>query len=271
MIIPAWGRGTLWYGIIPFLVVGLVALLAACGKPAPAPTQPQAAAPTPAQAVAPAQPAPVAAPPSPAPTPTAIPKPAATVPAAAPSPSVAARAGTVEVRVTDAPPEGVSEVLVTLTKIEAQRSGATGESGWATIVESPPVFDLVAVTGLEQVLGTNALPEGSYTQVRMSVAKVVVTVQGRDREAEIPGDKLRVAGRFQVAADKTTVLTLDFDADKSIVLAGQKVLVKPVVKLLTREPSDKPDPPKRRDQAVKTPTPAGTLPPGPATPTPKPP
>ncbi len=166
-------------------------------------------------------------------------------PTAAPAPTSAPSTGTVEIRVTDAPPQGVTKVMIAATSIEAQRSNAQGESGWVTIVENPPVFDLVAVTGLEQVLGSDKLSEGSYGQVRLQIKSVTVTLQGKDMQASVPGDKLRVVGGFQVDAGKTTVLTLDFDADKSVVIAGPNVQFKPVVKLLTQQPTDKPEPPKK--------------------------
>ncbi|MEK7777887.1 MAG: DUF4382 domain-containing protein, partial [Chloroflexota bacterium] len=197
----------------------------------------------------------------PAVAPTAIPPtPTATRVAPAPTPTVAPATGTVQVRVTDAPPDGVSKVMVTASKIEAQTSGADGEAGWTTIVETPPVFDLVAVTGLEEVLGQSTLAAGSYGQVRLAVTKVVVTVQGKDQEAEVPSDKLRVIGGFQVAAGQTTVLTLDFDADKSVVLAGPRVQFKPVVKLLAKAPSSQPEPPKKAAQPTPTTAPPTPIP-----------
>ena len=220
------------------IVLGLALLAAACGAPAPQPAPSQPSSP----------PAATPAPP-PASQPTAAPRPtSASAPTAAPSgPTGAtpvARTGTVDVRVTDAPPKDVTKILVTASKIEAQVTGANGESGWRTILEKPPVFDLVALTGIEGSLGTNLLPEGTYQQVRLSVDKVVVTVSGADKEAEVPSDKLRVVGGFEIAAGKTTVVTLDFDAEKSVVLAGPKVLVKPVVKLLVKQPAEKPEPAK---------------------------
>jgi len=200
-------------------------------------------------------------------TATTAPRPTTTSVAAtaipAPTGSAVTQTGTVEVRVTDAPPQGVSKVVVTASKIEAHRSGSAEEAGWSTIVETPPVFDLVAVTGLEAVLGSSALPEGSYTQVRLSITKVVVTVQGQDKVATVPSDKLRVVGNFQVAANLTTVLTLDFDADKSVVLAGDKVQFLPVVKLLTRAPSDKPEPLKKLPTPTTAPQPTATTAPQP--------
>ncbi len=220
------------------LALGLALLAAACGAPVAQPAPSQPSSPPTASPAAP-----------PASQPTAAPRPtSASAPTPAPSgptgTTPAARTGTVDVRVTDAPPKDVTKILVTSSKIEAQVTGANGESGWRTILEKPPVFDLVAVTAIEASLGTNLLPEGTYQQVRLSVDKVVVTVAGVDKEAEVPSDKLRVVGGFEVAAGKTTVVTLDFDAEKSVVLAGPKVMVKPVVKLLVKQPADKPDPAK---------------------------
>ena len=156
-----------------------------------------------------------------------------------------ATAGTVEVRVTDKLPEGVSKVLVTASQIEAQRTGPDGNAGWSTILESPPVFDLIAVSGLEGVLGASLLPEGSYSQLRLAITKVVVTIDGKDTEAKVPSDRLKVVGGFKVEPGKTTVLTLDFDADRSVVIAGPNINFKPVVKLLVREPAEKPEPVKQ--------------------------
>ena len=100
----------------------------------------------------------------------------------------------------------------------------------------PKVFDLVEVTGIEQVLGVDTLPVGKYTQIRMDVNQVMVTHQGEEKKAELPGDKLKVVRPFDVVADQATVLTLDFDAAKSVVIAGNgQVRFKPTVKLLLRK------------------------------------
>ncbi|MBI4200610.1 MAG: DUF4382 domain-containing protein [Chloroflexi bacterium] len=230
------------------LGLGLTLLLAACGAeptPTSAPTR-VVATPTATPAPSPTL-RPTTAPATPTATATSAPPVATATRAPAPTatPAPVPGTGTVEVRVTDRPPEGVTKVLVTASKIEAQRSGADGEAGWTTLVESPPVFDLVAVTGLEGVLGSATLPEGSYQQVRLAVTKVVVTEAGQDKEAEVPSDKLQVVGTFQVAAGKTTVLTLDFDADKSVVLAGPRVQFKPVVKLGAAAPAEKAESPRK--------------------------
>ena len=92
------------------------------------------------------------------------------------------------------------------------------------------------ITGVEQVLGSKAMDPGRYGQVRLSIDKVEVTVaSGMVLTAKIPGGKLKIIGGFTLEPGKTTILTLDFDADKSVVIAGPRnVLVKPVIKLLVR-------------------------------------
>lgn len=154
--------------------------------------------------------------------------------------------GLLELRVTDAPPEGVTSIVVTVNKVQVHQATATDEeSGWLTLfavtsttstITKSKTFDLVEVIGIEEVLGVEELPVGKYTQIRMDVDKVVVTHHGEEKVAELPGDKLKVVRPFDVVADEATVLTLDFDAAKSVVITGTgQVRFKPTVKLLIRK------------------------------------
>jgi plastocyanin len=140
-----------------------------------------------------------------------------------------------EVRVTDAPPGGVTKILLTVENIEVNAAGGAEEPGWKMVVEGPLSFDLVAVTGIEEILGSAELPPGQYGQVRLKVTEVLITINGEVQPATVPSDVLRVVGGFDLIAGATTVLTLDFDAAKSVVLRGnQPPILKPVVKLLVR-------------------------------------
>ena len=140
--------------------------------------------------------------------------------------------GTVEVIVKDAPPPGVTKVLVTTKNIQVHKAGAGDDSGWETVIGDEKTFDLVAVSEVAQILGAGTLPVGSYTQVRMDVPKVRVTANGKDFDATVPSDKLKIVGNFNVNANATTSLKLDFQGDQSLVLTGEgKAIFKPVVKL----------------------------------------
>ena len=203
----------------------------ATSPPPTATIVPQLATPTKAPPTATARPEPTVRPTS---QPTATPRPTA---------EAQPTTGTVEVRVTDAPPEGVSAIVLTLSEIEAHDAGAADEKGWITLIEDERTFDLVKVEGLEKLLGSTELPTGDYTQVRMKVLKAVVTLDvgsgDEEREATVPSDRLRVVGRFTVEEDAITILVLDFDAEKSVVVTGAgRVQVKPVVKLLVRQKGD---------------------------------
>ncbi len=163
------------------------------------------------------------------PTPTPAPNATAT-------PTPISELATVELRVTDKPPEGVSKILLTVQNIEVNVAQAETGSGWKTIIPGPKEFDLGAVTGVEGVLGSTQLQPGRYNQLRMEVVKATVTIQNVVRPATVPSGKLRFVGGFDLVAGQTAVLTLDFDAERSIVLRGsQDPLLKPVVKLLVRK------------------------------------
>jgi len=158
-------------------------------------------------------------------------------PEGAPAPTPAEEWGIIEVRVTDPPPADVTSAVVTLTNIEIHREG----SGWETISDAPPSFDLMTVIGVEEILGSENVMAGSFTQIRMDVTEVVVTIDEYPDpiSAEVPSGKLKIVRPFKVEGGVKTVLTLDFNGEKSLILPGkdietgkERALFKPVVKLL---------------------------------------
>ncbi|MBI4188496.1 MAG: DUF4382 domain-containing protein [Chloroflexi bacterium] len=158
--------------------------------------------------------------------------------------------GILEVRVTDPPSANVTSAIVYLKNIEVHKvSGNTSEnttasgnttasenntSGWIPVIGAPPSFDLMSIIGVEQILGSANITAGSFTQIRMEVEKVVVTAGGANFTAEVPSGELKIVGQFNVGGGRKTVLTLDFDGEKSLIVTGSgKAIFKPVVKLLT--------------------------------------
>ena len=146
--------------------------------------------------------------------------------------------GTLEIRVTDQPTDGVTSILVTVSNIEVNVSGDSEDAGWRTVIDQPRQFDLVKLRGVEEILGTATLEPGRYGQIRLEVTEVVLTIRDNVRMAQVPSKKLRLVGGFDLLAGATTVLTLDFDAEKSVVFRpGIGPLLKPVVRLLVRTES----------------------------------
>jgi len=152
--------------------------------------------------------------------------------------------GIIEVRVTDPPPADVVSAVVYISNIEVHRvsPGASAntsgnvsdnDTGWITLSSNITSFDLMDVIGVKAFLASANVDAGKFTQIRMDVDRVeVVTTDGANITAEVPGGKLRIVRPFDVDAGVKTILTLDFDGEKSLVLTGQgKAIFKPVVKL----------------------------------------
>ena len=178
-------------------------------------------------------------------TPPAVPTPEATIaPTAAPTqeatptqeaPQSAETLGTLEIRVTDQPTDAVSSIKVTIKDIEVHVSGGDEMSGWRTVVDGTRQFDLMELMGIEEVLGDAILDSGKYQQVRFEVVEAVITVRGMPRQSPVPSGKIRLVGGFEVSPDAKTIITLDFDAEKSVVFRpGLGPQLKPVIKMLVR-------------------------------------
>jgi hypothetical protein len=156
--------------------------------------------------------------------------------------------GKIQVYVTDAPAENITAIVIQASSIEAHLAGDNA-SGWITLLENPPAFDLLQIAGIQSLLGTANVTSGNYTQVRVAITEVTVTINGEQKKAAVPSDKLKFVGNITVAAGAVTSISLDFDAGKSIVVKGNgEVSLKPVVKLLISKP----------DSSLEDPT-TGTL------------
>ena len=170
------------------------------------------------------------------------PPPTPAPPPPTPEPTPTVEWGIIEIRVTDPPPADVTSAVVYLTDIEVHQVSGNA-SGWIPIIGAPPSFDLLAVEEVAAVLGSANVTAGKFTQIRMDVDRVeVITTAGDNITAEVPSGKLKIVRPFTVGGGTKTILTLDFDGKKSLILPGkdiatgkQKALFKPVVKLLIEE------------------------------------
>ena len=168
---------------------------------------------------------------------TTAPRPSATplVVETEPTVEVASQTGTLEVRVTDAPDPSITAVYVTTDNIEVSIAG----EGWVSVIDEEITFELLALEGVEAVLGSAELPVGKYTQIRLSVPLVEVEKDGVIVTAEVPSETIKLVGTFELSADETTFISLDFEVDKPLVERGnQGFLFKPVIKLTIGEPGE---------------------------------
>ena len=152
--------------------------------------------------------------------------------------------GTVRMSMIDAQC-GYKNVFVNVREVRIQRSPTAGDNdgGWITIPvpNGPKKIDLLSLTnGTLLDLGGATVQAGTYEQLRLvleDTGNEVVMDDGvtthvlKTPSAQQSGLKIKVP--YTVAPNTTTDFLLDFDACKSIVVAGNsgQWILKPVVRL----------------------------------------
>jgi hypothetical protein len=148
----------------------------------------------------------------------------------------AAAKGTVEVYFTDAPPGHIYSIKIKVSSIVACMAGAN-ESQWVTLLENPPVFDLLWAIGVNVLLGANEIPTGNYTQVRLDITEATVTLDGEQIQPFLNSGTLKLVGNFIIEAGKNTRISIDFNADKSFVKTGSGgIQFIPVITFIAGQP-----------------------------------
>ncbi len=146
--------------------------------------------------------------------------------------------GTLRVIMVDSP-AAFDEVNIVVDSVRAHISSDDTTGGWFTLNRTPATYDLLTlVNGANAVLGNAVLPVGQYSQIRLYIGSGSnVVVDGVPKPLEIPsgsqsGLKLNVDAT--ILPDVVYILTLDFDAGRSIVITGNpnnhRYLLKPVIR-----------------------------------------
>jgi hypothetical protein len=154
--------------------------------------------------------------------------------------------GAVDVRLTDAPSCGYDHVYVTVDHVAISSDG----NNWTTMPVNSSVtqpIDLLNLTnGVMLTLGEVPLPAGTYQEVRLVLKSnngsappfansLVLTGSPTPIALDTPSAQTsgyKILGPITVQAGSSTDLVLDFNACRSIVVAGAsgKYLLKPVVR-----------------------------------------
>jgi hypothetical protein len=168
--------------------------------------------------------------------------------------------GTVSLGLTDATIDEVKAIYVTIKEVSVHKEGG---SGWDVIAEPNQTYNLLElVNGVRETLGIAELEAGHYTQLRMKVGEepddginflgirhssygdeygnYVIDNSDVCHELKMPSgyqSGVKVVCGFDINANQTTELVLDFDASRSIVEAGSSdnLLLKPTIKVLRTE------------------------------------
>ena len=148
--------------------------------------------------------------------------------------------GMLKVQMIDSPAD-YSEVNIVVDSVQAHISTSDSMSGWFTLNNKPATYDLLKlVNGANAVIGEDTLQAGHYSQIRLFIGSGSnVVVNGQTFSLTTPsgsqsGVKLNVDANVQSGI--AYILTLDFDANRSIVSAGSvlstKYILKPVIRVV---------------------------------------
>ncbi len=162
--------------------------------------------------------------------------------------------GTLNLALTDAPACGYDEVNVTIEKVRVHQSSTASDAdgGWSEIVLSPALrVDLLKLQNGELAeLGEVTLPTGRYNQMRLVLAdnqgasplanSVVLSSDKRVVALTTPsGQQSGVKAKqfnIDIGANQLAKFVIDFDACKSVVIAGNsgQYLLKPQLTVIPR-------------------------------------
>ncbi len=154
--------------------------------------------------------------------------------------------GRLSLSLTDKPTNTVNAVYITIKQIDVHAVNEA-EDTWKTVLTLNETYKITDLTGgLRKQLGIVNLDPGHYDQMRLilsgeptgdnTYANWVVDDTGA-HELKIPSGfqtGIKFIQGFDINAGSTTELTFDFDAGRSIVVAGNsgKYLLKPVIHVI---------------------------------------
>lgn len=147
--------------------------------------------------------------------------------------STSGGSGHLTIGITDSPFSNAKAVLITFDGISVHRSGQSWETVDFANGATERTCDLKRLQGPTDVLGSDLLPAGHYTQIRLHVKSATIHFDNESTSATacapsitVPGTQfanVRVASgevklnrQFTLDAGGSVMMVLDFDGDKSI-------------------------------------------------------
>ena len=177
--------------------------------------------------------------------------------------------GRLKIYLTDAPGDYL-EVNITISRIEAHIAGEDdgAEGYWVVLkdwlyeiesglIDELPVFDLIELKDKSILLSEEELALGKYTQIRIFITESYILVEKEGEtesedikaievanevdfetfDVEIPSvyqTGIKLIHPFEIIEGEITELTIDFDAEESIIKTGDgSYKLRPTIKVIT--------------------------------------
>lgn len=107
--------------------------------------------------------------------------------------SILGQNGTLAAQITDPPnlPAGVTDVYIAYTDIQVHVADAGNQSGWWPIAKSGEI-NLTSVLNVRETIGSATVPTGKFNLVSFDISNAIVTYNGKNYTAYVPGNKITV-------------------------------------------------------------------------------
>lgn len=132
----------------------------------------------------------------------------------------------------DAPYDDAKAVLVTFSSVEVHRTGGAPMTVAFAGGGGTRTCDLKKLESSQDLIGTASLDAGQYTMIRFVVQSATVYYDnpsvgsacapsiappaGRSESADVPSGEVRINRNFEVQANSTTTMVVDFDGRQSL-------------------------------------------------------
>ena len=137
--------------------------------------------------------------------------------------------GTLVLGVTDSPISNVTHIYITISNVAVQDQSNASDSYKVDSTQ----FDLLSLTNLTKILGSNSLPAGNYTMIRFTVTSATATISGSNVTLNVPSGELKVPVHFQIKSGETTKIVLDVTVDMTNISTSHNLRPVVTVKSLT--------------------------------------
>jgi hypothetical protein len=130
----------------------------------------------------------------------------------------------------DAPIQDIERVSVFITTATVKPVGEAVRQLELELTPNP--IDLLTLQNQSVVLAEGAIPPGDYEFIRLNLdpAQCSVVENGVEIALNVPSSEIKINHAFNVPDDSEVVITLDFDAEASLVSLGNGGwLLQPIV------------------------------------------
>ncbi|MCX6173706.1 MAG: DUF4382 domain-containing protein [Ignavibacteriales bacterium] len=144
--------------------------------------------------------------------------------------------GQIRITMVDAP-ASFDHINIVVTRVEVHKANADSSSGWVVINNVTTTYDLLTLrNGASAILGNTLLDAGHYTQIRLILGTGSnIVVNGTVFSLDVSSGAqtgIKLNHEFDIQQGLVYELTLDFNAEHSIVLTGNgQYKLNPVIRV----------------------------------------